>query len=82
YDDSLIYVFVPQLYKYASNASIQEMADVIYSNKKSFFKEWAIENGYDLSFTQSPTLIIKSEDDTVLAEESILFGEMKRKIDN
>jgi hypothetical protein len=82
YDNSLIYVFVSQSYKYASNASIQEMADVIYSHKKSFFTEWAIENGYDLSFTNSPTLIIKSEDDTVLAEESVLFGEMKRKIDN
>ncbi|WP_283271177.1 hypothetical protein [Streptococcus dysgalactiae] len=83
YDNTLIYVYVPQEYKYETNVNIQRLADTIYQAKENKFNEWAIDKGYDLGYTHSPTLYLKSEDDTVLAEESgILKKKMKLKINN
>lgn len=83
YDKSLIYVHVPQDYKYEANVHIQKLADSIYQAKESKFTEWAIDNGYDLGYTNSPALYIKSEDDTILAEEGgILNKKMTLKVDN
>lgn len=83
YDRNLIYVYVPQDYKYETNVNIQKLADTIYQAKESKFTEWAIDKGYDLGYTHAPTLYLKSEDDTVLAEESgILNKKMKLKVDN
>lgn len=80
-NDSL-YVTVPQNFKYISKVEIQSMADTLYSTKKTVFTIWAIENGYDLGFISSPALFVRSEDGTILAEENILFGGMKVKVQN
>ena len=79
----VIYLYVPQDVKYNSNSEIQKIADSLYSIKESTFSNWAIDNGYDLGFTNSPDLYIKSEDDTTLAEESgIVNKSMKVKVNN
>lgn len=83
YDKNLVYVYLPQDFKYLPNSDLQKMSDILYQAKEAFFSEWAIENGYDLGFTTSPVLYVKSEDDTTLAEESgILNKSMKLKINN
>lgn len=83
YDDRLIYVIVPQDFKYEANANLQKLADTIFEAKENYFNKWAIENGYDLGYTNSPKLYLKSEDDTTLAEESgVLDKKMKLKVDN
>lgn len=83
YGENLIYVIVPQDFKYEPNASIQKLADSIFQAKENYFTEWAIDNGYDLGDTNPPHLYVKSEDETTLAEESgILERKMKLKIDN
>ena len=83
YGENLIYVIVPQDFKYEPNASIQKLADSIFQAKENYFTEWAIDNGYDLGDTNPPHLYVKSEDDTILAEESgILERKMELKIDN
>lgn len=81
--NNVIYLYVPQDIKYSSKAEIQQIADNLYNIKESTFTTWAIDNGYDLSFANSPTLYVKSEDDTTLAEESgIVNKSMKVKVNN
>lgn len=81
--NNVVYIYVPQGIKYTSKAEIQTVADSLYSIKENTFKNWAIDNGYDLGFTNSPDLYVKSEDDTTLAEESgIVNKSMKVKINN
>lgn len=81
--NSLIYLYLPQEAKYYSKVEIQQIADKIYQIKESTFKDWAIENGYDLGSTHSPKLFVKVEDDTTIAEESgILKKSMKVKVNN
>lgn len=83
YGDNLIYVIVPQDFKYETNVNLQKLADTVLDAKENYFNNWAIENGYDLSYTNSPNLYLKSEDDTTLAEESGIFSKkMKLKVDN
>lgn len=81
---NLIYVIVPQDFKYEPTSSIQKLADTVYQAKENYFNEWAIDNGYDLSYTNAPHLYIKSDgDQTTLAEESgILNKTMKVKVKN
>ncbi|MEX2805000.1 hypothetical protein AB3329_07805 [Streptococcus sp. H31] len=79
-EDLLIYIYVPQDFKYASNAMIQKTADNVLSVKNNLFSRWAQENGYKES--DNPILYLRSEDGTDLAEESVWNGTMKRKIDN
>ena len=80
---NVIYLYLPQEVKYYSKVEIQQIADKLYKIKESTFKNWAIENGYDLSFANSPNLYVKSEDDTTLAEESgIIKKSMKVKVNN
>ena len=81
--NSLIYLYLPQDVKYYSKVEIQQIADKIYQIKESTFKNWAIENGYDLGSTNSPKLYVKVEDDTTIAEESGIFNKtMKVKVNN
>ena len=83
YGDNLIYVIVPQDFKYETNVNLQKLADTVLEAKENYFNKWAIENGYDLGYTNSPNLYLKSEDDTTLAEESgVLNKKMKLKVDN
>ena len=81
---NLIYVIVPQDFKYEPTSSIQKLADTVYQAKENYFNEWAIDNGYDLSYTNAPHLYIKSDgDQTTLAEESGIFNKtMKVKVKN
>lgn len=79
---NVVYIYVPQDIKYISKSEIQQIADGLYSIKENTFTNWAIDNGYDLGFTSSPSLYVKSEDDTTLAEEAILSDSMKVKVNN
>lgn len=80
---NVIYLYLPQEAKYYSKVEIQQIADKLYQIKETTFKNWAIENGYDLSFANSPNLYIKAEDNTTLAEESgIVNKSMKVKVNN
>lgn len=80
---NVIYLYLPQDVKYYSKVEIQQIADKLYKIKEITFKNWAIENGYDLSFANSPNLYVKSEDDTTLAEESgTIKKSMKVKVNN
>lgn len=81
--NNVIYLYLPQEAKYYSKVEIQQIADKLYQIKESTFKNWAIENGYDLSYANSPHLYVKSEDNTTLAEESgIINKSMKVKVNN
>lgn len=80
---NVIYLYLPQDVKYYSKVEIQQIADKLYQIKESAFKNWAIENGYDLSFANSPNLYVKAEDKTTLAEESgVINKSMKVKVNN
>ena len=80
---NVIYLYLPQEAKYYSKVEIQQIADKLYQIKETTFKNWAIENGYDLSFANSPNLYVKAEDNTTLAEESgIVNKSMKVKVNN
>lgn len=80
---SALGLYLPQEAKYYSKVEIQQIADNLYQIKESTFKNWAIENGYDLGSTYSPKLYVKAEDDTTIAEESgALKKSMKVKVNN
>ena len=80
---NVLYLYLPQEAKYYSKVEIQQIADNLYQIKESSFKNWAIENGYDLGSTYSPKLYVKVEDDTTIAEESgALKKSMKVKVNN
>lgn len=80
---NVLYLYLPQEAKYYSKVEIQQIADNLYQIKESTFKNWAIENGYDLGSTYSPKLYVKVEDDTTIAEESgALKKSMKVKVNN
>lgn len=81
--NNVIHLYLPQDVKYYSKVEIQQIADKLYQIKESTFKNWAIENGYDLSYANSPHLYVKAEDNTTLAEESgIVNKSMKVKVNN
>ena len=48
---NVLYLYLPQEAKYYSKVEIQQIADNLYQIKESTFKNWAIENGYDLGTT-------------------------------
>lgn len=80
---NVLYLYLPQEAKYYSKVEIQQIADNLYQIKESTFKNWAIENGYDLGSTYSPNLYVKVEYDTTIAEESgALKKSMKVKVNN
>ena len=80
---NVIYLYLPQDIKYSYKVEIQQIADKLYQIKESTFKNWALENGYDLSFATSPHLYVKAEDNTTIAEESgIVNKSMKVKVNN
>ena len=80
---NVLYLYLPQEAKYYSKVEIQQIADNLYQIKESTFKNWAIENGYDLGSTYSPKLYVKVEDDTTIAEESgALKKSVKVKVNN
>lgn len=80
---SALDLYLPQEAKYYSKVEIQQIADNLYQIKESAFKNWAIENGYDLGFTYSPKIYVKVEDDTTIAEQSgALKKSMKVKVNN
>ena len=80
---NVLYLYLPQEAKYYFKVEIQQIADNLYQIKESTFKNWAIENGYDLGSTYSPKLYVKVEDDTTIAEESgALKKSMKVKVNN
>lgn len=71
----ILYLTVPQDFKYNSKDNIQEFADKVLQVKNETFPVWLVENGYSAQDV-SIRLHIKAEDGTVLAKEK-LSGIMK-----
>lgn len=71
----ILYLTVPQDFKYNSKDNIQDFADKVLQVKNETFPVWLVENGYSAQDV-SIRLHIKTEDGTVLAKEK-LSGIMK-----
>ena len=71
----ILYLTVPQDFKYNSKDNIQEFADKVLQVKNETFPVWLVENGYSAQDV-SIRLHIQTEDGTVLAKEK-LSGIMK-----
>lgn len=71
----ILYLTVPQDFKYNSKDNIHEFADKVLQVKNETFPVWLVENGYSAQDV-SIRLHIKTEDGTVLAKEK-LSGIMK-----
>ena len=71
----ILFLTVPQDFKYNSKDNIQEFADKVLQVKNETFPVWLVENGYSAQDV-SIRLHIKTEDGTVLAKEK-LSGIMK-----
>ena len=71
----ILYLTVPQDFKYNSKDNIQEFADKVLQVKNETFPVWLVENGYSAQDV-SIRLHNKTEDGTVLAKEK-LSGIMK-----
>ena len=71
----ILYLTVPQDFKYNSKDNIQEFADKVLQVKNETFPVWLVENGYSAQDV-SIRLHFKTEDGTVLAKEK-LSGIMK-----
>ena len=65
----IIYLTVPQNFKYNSKDSLQEFADKVLEIKNETFPMWLVENGYAPQETRIH-LHIKAEDGTTLAKEN------------
>lgn len=72
----LLYVIVPQQYKYYDDKDIQYLADSIFGLKSAYFKSWTGENGFSSS-NKAPSLIIETPDGANLAEEDRWTNTMK-----
>ena len=71
----ILYLTVPQDFKYNSKDNIQEFVDKVLQVKNETFPVWLVENGYSAQDV-SIRLHIKTEDGTTIAKEKIL-GSMK-----
>ena len=71
----IIYLTVPQNFKYNSKDSLQEFADKVLEIKNETFPTWLVENGYAPQ-EASIHLHIKADDGTTLAKEKF-SGTMK-----
>lgn len=71
----ILYLTVPQDFKYNSKDNIQEFADKVLQVKNETFPVWLVENGYSAQDV-SIHLHIKTEDGTTIAKEK-LSGSMK-----
>ena len=71
----ILYLTVPQDFKYNSKDNIQEFADKVLQVKNETFPVWLVENRYSAQDV-SIRLHIKTEDGTTIAKEKIL-GLMK-----
>ena len=71
----ILYLTVPQDFKYNSKDNIQEFADKVLQVKNETFPVWLVENGYSAQDV-SIRLHIKTEDGPTIAKEKIL-GSMK-----
>lgn len=64
----VLYLTVPQDFKYNSKDNIQEFADKVLQVKNETFPVWLVENGYSAQDV-SIHLHIKTEDGTTIAKE-------------
>lgn len=71
----ILYLTVPQDFKYNSKDNIQEFADKVLQVKNETFPVWLVENGYSAQDI-SIHLHIKTEDGTTIAKEKF-SGTMK-----
>lgn len=71
----ILYLTVPQDFKYNSKDALQEFADKVLQVKNETFPVWLVENGYSAQDV-SIHLHIKTEDGTTIAKEKF-SGSMK-----
>ena len=77
----ILYLTVPQDFKYNSKDNIQEFADKVLQVKNETFPVWLVENGYSAQDV-SIRLHIKTEDGTVLAKEKVIGNNESYEVKN
>ncbi|HEP5937598.1 hypothetical protein [Streptococcus gordonii] len=75
--DTILYVNVPNEYKYYSKTDLQAFADGLKAKEHEAFNVWAGINGVD--FKSYPMLHIKTDDGNSLVSQK-MNGEMKVKV--
>lgn len=75
--DTILYVTVPNEYKYYSKTDLQAFADGLKEKEHEAFNVWAAINGVD--FNSYPMLHIKTDDGDALASQK-MNGDMKVKV--
>lgn len=75
--DNMLYINVPNDYKYYDKTDLQEFADGIQSKEHEAFNVWAAMNGVD--YNSYPKLFIKTEDGESLASQK-MNGSMELKV--
>lgn len=75
--DTILYVNVPNEYKYYSKTDLQAFADGLKAKEHEAFNVWAGINGVD--FKSYPMLHIKTDDGNSLVSQK-MNGEMKIKV--
>ncbi|EOT39008.1 hypothetical protein ACWOE3_05205 [Enterococcus dispar] len=75
--DNMLYIDVPNEYKYYEKADLQEFADGMQAKEHEAFNVWAAMNNVD--YSQYPMLFIKTADGEALASQK-LNGSMELKV--
>ncbi|WP_205402186.1 TM2 domain-containing protein [Streptococcus lutetiensis] len=76
YDDTILYLAVPDETKYYDKTKLQQFADGFQNKVHSYFNGWALENNYN--YNRPPLLVIKTQSGDRIASET-LSGNMKLK---
>lgn len=76
YDDTILYLVVPDETKYYDKTKLQQFADGFQNKVHSYFNGWALENNYN--YNRPPLLVIKTQSGDRIASET-LSGNMKLK---
>lgn len=76
YDDTILYLVVPDKTKYYDKTKLQQFADGFQNKVHSYFNGWALENNYN--YNRPPLLVIKTQSGDRIASETV-SGSMKLK---
>ncbi len=76
YDDTILYLVVPDETKFYDKTKLQQFADGFQNKVHSYFNGWALENNYN--YNRPPLLVIKTQSGDRIASETV-SGSMKLK---